>query len=440
MLLRLDVDRLVAVDRVHDDREVQPRRIAAREPRVAVAAPLHRRADAVAVAEIDVVSHPDLVAVIENWGSRHREEQAVHQLDARAAVLHQRREAAADAEVEPHLRVGGILRVHVVALFVGHHLERQLVVVAQEDRPLAALGDLRRLVHDLDDGVTLLLAQAHEHARHEWKMERHVALVAIAEIRTDIRGPLIGLRQQHAPLIALVQLPPDRLEHVVRFGQVLVDRPFAFDQVGNGVQTQRIDAHIEPEAHRVDDRPEDLRILEIQVRLMREEPVPVVLLRHRVPAPVRFLRVDEDDAGAGVLVVGIAPDVEVALGGPLRRAARALEPRVLVGGVIDDQLREDADVMRVRGIDELLEMIQRAVDGIDGRIVGDVVAVVTQRRRVERQQPDAGDAQIVQVGDLLRQPGEVADAVVVAVVEGADVRLVDDRVLVPKLIGGHRHS
>ena len=50
-----------------------------------------------------------------------------------------------------HLRIGGVLRVHVVALFVGDHLQRQLVVVAEEDRPLARRRDFRRLVHDLDD-------------------------------------------------------------------------------------------------------------------------------------------------------------------------------------------------------------------------------------------------------------------------------------------------
>ena len=77
-----------------------------------------------------------------------------------AAVLQQRREAAADADVDPHLRVGGVRLVHVVALLVGHHLERQLVVVAQEHRPLAVLGDLRRLPQDLDDRMAVLLPHA----------------------------------------------------------------------------------------------------------------------------------------------------------------------------------------------------------------------------------------------------------------------------------------
>jgi hypothetical protein len=65
----------------------------------------------------------------------------VHQLDLVAAVVEQRREPPADADVDLHARVLGVLRVHVVALLVGDHLERQLVVVAQEQAPLAVLGD-----------------------------------------------------------------------------------------------------------------------------------------------------------------------------------------------------------------------------------------------------------------------------------------------------------
>src|SRR5205085_2592205 len=57
VLLGLDVDRLVVVLRVDDDRQVQLLRVGPAEPGVAVAAPLHRGADAVAVAEVDVVAH-----------------------------------------------------------------------------------------------------------------------------------------------------------------------------------------------------------------------------------------------------------------------------------------------------------------------------------------------------------------------------------------------
>ena len=107
---------------------------------------------------------------------------------------------------------------------------------------------------------------------------------------------------------------------------------------------------------------------------------------------------------------------------------------MLVRGVVDDQLDEDPDAPLVRGVDERLEVVERAVARVDVPVVGDVVAVVFERRGEERQQPEAGDAEPLQVVELLRQPLEIADAVVVAVEERLDVRLVDDRVLVPERI------
>jgi hypothetical protein len=74
----------------------------------------------------------------------------VHQLDLVPAVVEQRRQPAADADVQLHSRVLRVLAVHVVALVVGDHLERQLVVVAEEEPPLGVLGDGRRAVEDLD--------------------------------------------------------------------------------------------------------------------------------------------------------------------------------------------------------------------------------------------------------------------------------------------------
>ncbi len=82
--------------------------------------------------------------------------------------------------------------------------------------------------------------------------------------------------------------------------------------------------------------------------------------------------------------------------------------------------------------EEFFEVVERAVDRVDVVVVGDVVAVVPQRRRIEGQQPDRGDAEVLQVVELAGQPVEIADAVAVAVGEGADVDLVNDRVLVPR--------
>ena len=86
----------------------------------------------------------------------------------------------------------------------------------------------------------------------------------------------------------------------------------------------------------------------------------------------------------------------------------------------------------MRGGEKGLKILHRAVAGMDVHVIGDVVAVVAQRRGKKRQQPQAGDAQVLQIIELLNQAREIADAVVVAVGESAHVQLVDDRVLVPQ--------
>src|SRR4029077_4293595 len=60
--------------------------------------------------------------------------------------------------------------------------------------------------------------------------------------------------------------------------------------------------------------------------------------------------------------------------------------------------------------------------------------VVTKRGGIERKEPDRADAELLQVRQLLDQALEIAAPVAVAVVESADVELVDDRVLVPERV------
>ena len=126
------------------------------------------------------------------------EQQRVQQLDAAAVVVDQRREPAADAHVDAHARIGRVGEVHVVALVVGDHLQRELVVIAQEQAPLAVVGNRRRLGHDVGDRQAIFLAQGHVDARHQGEVEGHVALVAIAKVGAHVGGPLVGFGQDEA--------------------------------------------------------------------------------------------------------------------------------------------------------------------------------------------------------------------------------------------------
>jgi hypothetical protein len=103
--------------------------------------------------------------------------------------------------------------------------------------------------------------------------------------------------------------------------------------------------------------------------------------------------------------------------------------------VVHHEVGDHADATLVGLLDEVAHVLDDAVVRVDLEIVGDVVAAVAQRRLVEGQQPDAVDAEPLQVVELLRQPAEVARAVAVAVEEAADVDLVEDRRLEPQRLG-----
>src|SRR5215510_5259000 len=67
-------------------------------------------------------------------------------------------------------------------------------------------------------------------------------------------------------------------------------------------------------------------------------------------------------------------------------------------------------------------------------VICGVVSVILQRRRIEGKKPNSGDAEVLQVIQLLSQSGEIADTIIIAVKEGSDMDLINDRVFVPERI------
>ena len=274
--------------------------------------------------------------------------------------MEQRGQPAADAGVAAHGRIGGVLLVHLVALGVGDHLEGQLVVVAQEEAPLAAVGQLRGLGEDGLDRAPFAPLGGEVHAGHEREVEAHVALVAAAEVGQHVARPLVGLGQQHAARVAGVQLGAQRLQEGVGLGQVLAVGAVGLVEVGHGVEAEAVEAEVGPVADHVDDGPPHLGVAVVEVGLVGEEAVPEVLLPHRVPGPVGALGVVEDDPGLGPPLVVVVPDVPVGLG--VRPVLAALlEPRVLVAGVVRHQVGDDPDAPLVGLVDELDHVGQDAV-------------------------------------------------------------------------------
>ncbi len=57
-------------------------------------------------------------------------------------------------------------------------------------------------------------------------------------------------------------------------------------------------------------------------------------------------------------------------------------------------------------VQERLEVLQGAVVGMDGVVVGNVIAIVAQGRGIERQEPDAVNAQFLDVIQLPVSPAK----------------------------------
>ncbi len=210
-----------------------------------------------------------------------------------------------------------------------------------------------------------------------------------------------------------------------------------------GVDAEAVDATLEPEAHhRLDGRPH-LRIPPVEVRLAAGVRMQVVLTGPLVQRPGRSRRGEAAKPVVRRPTVGsrLGPHVPVAFGA-VAAGPRLDEPRMLVAGVVGDEVDQDPDPTPMRLGDQPVEVGQGAVRRIDGTVVGHVVAVVDLRRRVERREPDRVDAErigrsVIEVVEPGGDARQVADSIVVRIAEAARVDLVHHTVPPPILL---RHN
>ena len=233
------------------------------------------------------------------------------------------------------------------------------------------------------------------------------------------------------------------VEATGQHGRVLGEGKVLGNQVDD-VHAEAVHALVEPEAHDVVDLFADLRVLPVQVGLLDGEVVQVELAGRLVPLPHGGAEagnpvVRRDRVAVLVEALRVAPDVVVAVGVVLGGAC-LLEPFVLIGGVVDDEVHHELDAVLVRGFEQLVEVFHGAELGHDGTVVGDVVAVVVVRGGVDGGEPQHLNAQVGEVRNLLGDTGQVADAVAVGIIEGAGVNLVDNGFLPPLGLGRHCSS
>ena len=308
------------------DRDSQARRARRREAAVAAGAPLHRRAHRHPAADVEVLAHPDLLAVEEHGGAGQGEEQAVDHPDApRVAVEHRRQPAdqAAAVHLHPLLRAEGV--EHLVALLRRQLVEGELVMVAHEVGPLDVGRAFGRESSAVGQWARIPSRQREVQVLHADEVELHRQLVALgaAEELVLLVARQVDLAEQDALTGPPVQERPQRAQVGVRVGKAPrpVDDAVGLQQERHGVDPEARDAELQPEPDDLGDLVAHPLVGDVEVGLLTVEDVQVVLPGLLVVLPVAGLLVGEDRRRL-VLRRLVAPDVEVAV----RRVAGSSAP------------------------------------------------------------------------------------------------------------------
>ena len=290
------------------------------------------------------------------------------------------------------------------------------------------------LLHYSDDRLGVFHCDRGECSRHQREVERHVAFVTCSEIIPCLIWPLVCFCKEYDAGVVRLERLSDVLEQPVRFRKILVISVLSLNEIRNGIEAKAVHAKIEPEAHDIQNRFDDRGVVIVQIRLMGVEAMPEIGVRNGVPGPVGSFAIDENDAPFRELVVRLGLDVEIPLRGPGSRVPGTLKPGMLIGSMVENQLRNDMHLAGMGGIHQPPEIVECTEFRTDAFIVEHVVAVVPARRRIERQEPDCIDAERCQVIQLPRQSGKIAESIPIGIEERLYMELVDDSILMPGCI------
>jgi len=146
----------------------------------------------------------------------------------------------------------------------------------------------------------------------------------------------------------------------------------------------------------------------------------IILVVLGAPFPCAAAENRDPVVGGIAVVFCIGPDIPVFFGG-------VGEPWMLVGGVGEDEVDDDLEVLGVGGFYEPVEILERSEHWVDVAIVGDVITEIFHRGGVEGADPYAIHAEVFDVGEFLGNAVQVAGTSAGGVVKAAWVDLVEGR-------------
>ncbi len=131
-----------------------------------------------------------------------------------------------------------------------------------------------------------------------------------------------------------------------------------------------------------------------------------------------------------LLAVALAPEIIIVIR-IVGALAALLEPFVLAGGMIDNEIHKDLHAAFMSLFENHFEIVESAEFGIDILIIGNIVAVVAVGGGINRREPDAVNAEALDIIKLAVNARQIADTVAVAVAERAAPDLIDRHFLEP---------
>lgn len=230
-----------------------------------------------------------------------------------------------------------------------------------------------------------------------------------------------------------------RPEVAQRLGEVL-------GQGVGHVDAEAVDTPVGPEAQGGAEVGADLFVAPVEVGLLGREQVQIPLsVRYPLPGAAAEHGLPVGGRKFPVRTASVPEDVPLAGGRAGPGGERLLEPYVLVGAVVGDEVDDDLQAETVGLGDHGVEVVEGAQAGVDVPVVGDVVAAVCQLGRIERAQPQGVDAEAAQMCEPLGDASDVTEPVAVGVAEASGVDLVDDSLPPPvrvpgREVGGHTIS
>jgi len=102
-----------------------------------------------------------------------------------------------------------------------------------------------------------------------------------------------------------------------------------------------------------------------------------------------------------------------------------------VGAVVGHEIENELEAAPVRLFGQAVHVRERAEEGIDIGVVGDVIAEIGHRRGIDRRDPDRIDTEPDEMIEPRQDAGQIADAVAIRVLKGARIDLIEDPALPP---------